>query len=200
MSTRFDDFIGVLLGFETDYNPDGTVRVERDPDDPGGTTKFGIDQRSHPGVSIAALTLDQAKAIYLADWQRLPCEQLPRPLGELLFDIAQNGGPGAKWIQQACNVTADGFIGPKTLAAAAALAMDAHKMNLAIYFICDQREDRFRSLCQNRPRARKYLQGWLNRNSAMLKWAIAHPPVAQASDQSSVAGNQSAPSPSPTDH
>ena len=50
---RFDEFIDVLLAFETEYNPDGTVRVERDPADAGGTTKFGIDQRSHPRIRVA---------------------------------------------------------------------------------------------------------------------------------------------------
>jgi lysozyme family protein len=35
--------------------------AERDPDDPGGLTKFGIDQRSHPTVDINALRLEQAK-------------------------------------------------------------------------------------------------------------------------------------------
>lgn len=176
-NARFDDFIGQLLEFETEYNPDGSVRVERDPDDPGGTTKFGIDQRAHPGVDIPRLTLADAKQIYFADWTRMPCDELPRPLGELLFDIAQNGGPGPEWLQKALGVDADGFIGSKTIAAASAIVSDSAKIRRVIDYICDQRELRFRRLVDNRPRSKKYLNGWIRRAEAMRRWAQNHPPL-----------------------
>lgn len=175
-NARFDTFIELLLEFETEFNPDGTVRVERDPDDPGGTTKYGIDQRSHPRVNIAALTRDGALHIYFADWTRLPCDELPRPLGELLMDIVQNGGPGARWIQEALGVVVDGFIGPKTLAAAAVAARGEGGVLLRriVHHVCDRREDRFRAIVKARPRMKKYLRGWLRRNEAMRTWALAH--------------------------
>lgn len=174
MSKRFYDFIPVLLDFETEYNPAGSVRVERDPNDPGGVTKYGIDQRSHPKVNIARLTRTEATAIYLADWNRLPCDELPRPLGELLMDIVQNGGPGAQWIQRAVGVVTDGFIGPKTLAAAAAWARGpVGRIRDGIDFVCDRRADRFRGL----PGAKHYLKGWLRRNEQLRTWAMAHLPL-----------------------
>lgn len=176
MNARFCDFIDFLLSFETEYHADGSVRVERDTDDPGGTTKFGIDQRAHPRVNVAALTLAEAKEIYFADWTRLPCDELPRPFGELLMDIVQNGGPGAQWIQKAVGAEDDGFIGPKTLALAAAVTADPLRVKRGIDYVCDMRESRFRRLAENRPRSRKYLKGWLRRNEAMRAWALAHLP------------------------
>src|SRR5689334_23219940 len=114
MTPRFLAFIPLLLDLETEHNRDGSVRTEHDPDDPGGTTKFGIDQRSHPHENIAELTEARAREIYFADWVRTKVEALPARIGELLFDIAQNGGPGAVWLQRALLVKDDGFIGPKT--------------------------------------------------------------------------------------
>jgi lysozyme family protein len=166
-NARFDAFIPVLLSFEAEYNHDGSIRVERDPHDPGGVTKGGIDQRAHPGVNVAALTLDGIEQIYFADWTRLPCDELPRPLGELLMDIVQNGGPGAQWIQEAVGAVADGHIGPKTLQAAADCALSADRLYAAIDHVCDRREARFRSLNG----ARFFLDGWTARNEALRTWA-----------------------------
>lgn len=168
-NSRFNEFIRILLDFETEYNRDGSVRVERDPHDPGGTTKFGIDQRSHPGVNIAALTRADAESIYWRDWLRMPCDELPCPLGELLMDIVQNGGPGAVWIQEAIGVKADGHIGPVTLAAAQAMSGSVTPMRAAVNYVCDQRAERFKRL----PGAARYLKGWLARNETLRKWALS---------------------------
>lgn len=39
-----------------------------DQNDPGGLSKYGISQRSYPALDIAALTVNQAQAIYLRDF------------------------------------------------------------------------------------------------------------------------------------
>ena len=47
----------------------GKVVAEHDSKDPGGTTKYGIDARSHPGVDIENLTEQQALNIYWEEWK-----------------------------------------------------------------------------------------------------------------------------------
>ncbi len=171
LSARFSLFAPLLIELETEYNRDGSVRTEHDPDDPGGTTKFGIDQRSHPHVNIAALTEADARGIYFEEWTRIGTESLPARIGELLFDIHVNGGPGAVWLQRALGVDPDGNIGPKTMAAAAAL--DAWGVKEACKAICVQRDARFQRLAVNNPRLAKYLTGWLNRSARVRAFCLA---------------------------
>lgn len=93
-----------------------------DPHDPGGETAFGIDKRSHPGVDIKALTREDAIAIYRrVYWAATKADQLPAGLAILYFDACVNQGAGAAahMLQLALGVTADGVVGPGTLAMAA---------------------------------------------------------------------------------
>ena len=88
--------------------------------DPGGLTKFGISQRSYPTLDIAALTLDDAKAIYRRDyWNPIRGDELPSGLDLTLFDSAINQGPvtAIQLLQHALQIKADGRLGPITLAA-----------------------------------------------------------------------------------
>lgn len=90
------------------------------PADPGGETKYGISKRQYPGIDIRALTLADAKAIYLRDyWQRAQCDRLPPELAFDVFDAAVNSGIGQaiRWLQRAAGVADDGVVGPLTLAA-----------------------------------------------------------------------------------
>ena len=97
------------------------------PADPGGLTKYGISKRSYPTLDIAALTLDDAKAIYRRDyWQVVHGDQLPSGLDLLLLDCAINQGPATaiKLLQRALRIRDDGLIGPQTLSAAEAAMPD----------------------------------------------------------------------------
>ncbi len=61
------------------------------PADPGGLTQYGISQRSYPTLDIAALTLDDAQALYRRDyWNPLHGSQLPSGLDLLMLDCAVN--------------------------------------------------------------------------------------------------------------
>lgn len=170
MNERFLKFIPLLLDLETEYNRDGSVRTEHDPDDPGGTTKFGIDQRSHPKENIASLTEDGAKRIYFAEWEQAPIDELPPGIGECLFDIRVNGGPGAEWLQGALSVTADGFIGPQTISAAQNLSPE--QRGLVVKSMCQARANRFNRLSDNNPRLAKFRNGWLARNKRVLDYCL----------------------------
>lgn len=92
-----------------------------DPADPGGETKYGISRRAYPALDIAALTEDDARAVYRRDyWDACRCDLLPAPLDWLVFDAAVNQGVQAagKMLQGAVGVAVDGKIGPATVAAA----------------------------------------------------------------------------------
>jgi len=115
------------------------------PADPGGATNMGItigvlsDERGYAvsKAEVKALTLSEAKAIYAKRyWSPLNAEGLPFGLDCATFDAGVNSGirRGAKWLQAAVGVNADGVIGPATLAAAAKVDVKA-----AIQALCAAR-------------------------------------------------------------
>lgn len=168
-SPRFRSALDFVLKWETVFDRKGNPVAENDPDDPGGLTKFGIDQRSHPSIDIRALTNEGASAIYHRDyWLPLRCHELPFPVGEVVFDIGVNNGKSrsARWIQEVLGVDTDGFIGPITLKAAA--STDA--MTLASKLI-DRRATFYRSIAKGRKA--KFLKGWMNRNVALSNFTSA---------------------------
>ena len=91
------------------------------PKDPGGLTKWGIAQRSHPGVNIRELTKEHATRIYEQGYWK-PCggPELPYGVDTVTMDASVNSGVsrGVKWTQRALGVTDDGKAGPVTFAAA----------------------------------------------------------------------------------
>lgn len=119
-----DDIIAFVIGLEGGY--------VNNPQDPGGPTNFGITQRylnrahvDQPDLELPMLvrdlTMAQAAELYRRnEWAAVHGDELPPPLALLAFDMAVNEGPerAAVTLQQALGVTADGKIGPSTLAAA----------------------------------------------------------------------------------
>jgi len=136
MTSRFLNMIPWLWQWE------GT-KYENDPDDPGGATKFGIDQRSHPNENIRTLTEERATEIYWNEyWQRNGCERMPAPLGEVFFNCCVNAGRGrADKIMRVAGQDAERFL--------------------------DEQDDFYRRLAAQRPKSKKYLKGWLNRTESL---------------------------------
>ena len=124
---------------------EGTV-FENDPDDPGGATKYGIDQRSHPNVDIKNLTAQEATDIYWNEWVKDGCEHLPAPLDWLFFDTAVNCGLGRA--QQFLNAS----------------ARDPKKFQ-------QERSDFYTRLAEQKPRLAKFKKGWLARVNDLSKVA-----------------------------
>ena len=156
---RFQKWFTWLLKWE------GVV-YENDPDDPGGATKFGIDQRSHPKENIRNLTRERAAEIYWEEyWTRCHAHELPSGVGEVLANIAVNAGHGraSKWLQAIVGVTVDGKIGPLTLAAAKAES----PIELSAALLAST-ELHYRSIAKGK--LAKYLKGWLNRNNDLRKF------------------------------
>lgn len=137
MSPRFLAMIPFLWEWE------GT-KYENDPDDPGGATKFGIDQRSHPKEDIRNLTEDRAKEIYWVEyWNRYGCEGRPFPMGEVVFNTCVNAGWGR----------AEKILAIRTVKTASDFL--------------DELENFYRRLAAARPKSKKYLKGWLARTGSL---------------------------------
>jgi lysozyme family protein len=144
VTDRFINFIPFILEWETEFNKDGSVRTEHDPDDPGGTTRYGIDQRSHPDVDVENLTKEQATKIYYDEWVGEGIENMAPKLGEAYYNACVNTGVGqAKRFLEQSNKTAQDFL--------------------------QKNADFYRRLAERR-RFRKYLNGWLNRIHALWRY------------------------------
>lgn len=112
----FDRAFDIIIGHEGGY--------VNDPKDPGGETKYGISKRAYPALDIGALTLDEAKQVYLLDyWHAMQCGSFTWPVALVLFDCAVNQGVqrARKLAQVVARVEVDGIIGPKTRAAIRAI-------------------------------------------------------------------------------
>ena len=114
---NFDTTFALLLGHEGDFSDH--------PADPGGKTRYGVTEAVAREVGykgdMRELPLDLAKRIYLERyWRPVRADDLPPGIRYAVFDAAVNSGPAqaTRWLQRALAVTADGVIGPKTLAAA----------------------------------------------------------------------------------
>lgn len=116
----FDTAFGNLLSHEGGFS--------NHPDDPGGKTRYGITEAVARRVgyrgNMDELPLDLAKRIYKAEyWDGVRADELPAQVRYVLFDAAVNSGVGQaiRWLQRAAGVEADGVIGPRTMAAVAAI-------------------------------------------------------------------------------
>ncbi len=141
------------------------------PADSGGPTKFGISAREYPALDIAALTRDDAIAIYYRDWWlRFGFGRLPEPIAAKSFDLAINIGAAhaigcVQRALRACGrrVSEDGLLGDETVSAAAAAEpfalLAALRSEAAGYYRATSALSRGR----RRNGDREFLDGWLNR-------------------------------------
>ena len=144
------------------------------PADPGGATNRGVTKRVWEEWVGHEVTKDDIKALTVEDvtplyrkrfWDACKCDNLDAGVDYVVFDIAVNSGTGraAKFLQDAVGVTADGSIGPRTLAAA-----DGFGANLIINKMCDRRESFYRSL----PTFPTFGKGWIRRSEEVHKKAL----------------------------
>ncbi len=98
------------------------------PRDPGGETMWGVTKRvaqAH-GYHGPMRDLPKATAQKIADksyWQAIHGDELPRAVAWQVVDAAYNHGNrnAVKFLQRAVGSSADGIIGPKTIAAVKAM-------------------------------------------------------------------------------
>lgn len=114
---EFDTAFDRLMGHEGGY--------VNHPDDPGGETKWGISKRSYPNVDIANLTRLDAKKIYQRDyWDKIHAHEMYDGVAFQGLDFAINSGieTSVRKLQLAVKVADDGYWGPITKAAIAAMS------------------------------------------------------------------------------
>jgi lysozyme family protein len=124
MKSNFESALKTVLHHEGGY--------VNHPADPGGMTNLGVtkrvweewvghevDEKTMRGLTPAVVG-PMYKAKY---WDKIRGDDLPAGVDYAVFDAAVNSGPGraAKWLQGCVGVEQDGGIGPKTLAAVAAM-------------------------------------------------------------------------------
>lgn len=178
-----------------------------DPADRGGATKYGISLRflkaegafdddgdgvadfdldmdgDIDGRDIRKLTRGDAIFLYLKKfWLPIGADQLPRPLGEAVFDQAVNGGAAAakKLLQRAINqclmeaqrvgaspparLAIDGALGADTRAAVDwVLRYPGKGMPALIEAYRDAVRERYRAIVRRYPSQQRFLRGWLAR-------------------------------------
>ena len=143
---------------------EGGAKLTKDPDDPGGVTKYGISKRSNPDVDVENLTEDEAVIIYLEKyWRPSKASSLPESLQDMYFDMVVNFGQrrAVKILQEACNhknkgkdLVVDGRIGPNTLRASKSLEKD----RLLAFRIFH-----YARICMKNKTLMKYYYGWVRR-------------------------------------
>lgn len=144
------------------------------PSDPGGRTMRGVTQRVYnafrvehgkPTQDVALITDAEVELVYHTGyWIPAKCEALPWPASLLHFDAAVNHGlaGAAKILQRAVGVTADGRIGPQTLAAVASLPV-----TLLCGRMLFERLDLYERICLGRKESRVFLLAWVSRVNAL---------------------------------
>jgi lysozyme family protein len=156
--------------------------------DAGGCTRWGIAARYNPGIDVAELTLDGAKAVYQKKYYA------PFRLDELsdarvaakLCDMIVNPGPVAvKLAQSIAGCEPDGAVGPATIAKLNAMPGDE-----LLEHLCAAHEAYYRQHDGDKP----YLDGLLDR-AKDIPVDVNNP--APAAGAASVAAYPSTPKPAP---
>lgn len=148
---NFKACIEFTLLRETGGRADGGYT--KDPDDPGGETRWGISKRYHPNVEVKNLTREGAEEIYKREyWIASGAHELPWPYCLAVFDAAVIPGIGAVRT----------FI-------RAAEAKPGKSPFMKSLIVCDAREAYFKRKVAENPKKQKYIKGWLNRVNATRK-------------------------------
>jgi lysozyme family protein len=146
---------------------EGGSKVSRDPNDPGGVTKFGISKRAYPDEDIENLTEERARQLYEQRMMRSNIDKIQDPyLREHVFDFHVHSDPwdgtnavSVRNLQRLLGVTVDGVIGPETIQAVNSRVWPfgfymAYIRDRILYWV---------RVIQKRPTSLKYLTGWVNR-------------------------------------
>lgn len=161
MNQNWDEALKHILKYEGGY--------VNHKDDPGGRTNLGVTQRvweewtGKPAneQEMRSLTPAMVSPLYKKRyWDAVRGDDLPSGVDLCVFDCAVNAGVGraSKFLQQAVGVTADGQIGPMTVAATTAKPAEE-----VIEAFCNLREAHYKSLST----FATFGKGWMNRLGAV---------------------------------
>ena len=141
------------------------------PNDPGGETMWGVTKRvaqAH-GYHGSMRKLPKALAKQITEksyYKAVKGDQLDRLIAWQLTDAAYNHGnrQAVKFLQRAVGVTADGLIGPRTLAAVA----EMDKNDVVFLFLAERLE-----FFTNLRIWQTFGKGWARRIVGNLRYAAA---------------------------
>lgn len=165
----FDEAFDRLIGHEGAFSDD--------PRDPGNWTggrvnvgqlkgtKFGIAANTYGDLDIRSLTLAQAKVIYHRDWWlKAGADEFHPAIVFQMWDFAVNAGmdTAKRALQYAAGVAGDGQVGPLTIAAVKAAALNDILLRFNAY-----RLRHYTSLST----WGTYGKGWANRTAGQLDYA-----------------------------
>lgn len=143
--------------------------------DRGGMTYAGIARNMNPNWSgwvdidrTGQVPVQQVQDFYrLNYWNPIRGDQIAsQAIAQTIFDFAVNAGVGVatKLAQAVVSATADGQMGPRTLALLNQCAPDKFLMAYALAKI-----DRYRDIVMRDRSQAKFLLGWVNRALAGIK-------------------------------
>ena len=168
MKDNFTAALASVLSYEGGFSDD--------PLDPGGMTNKGVTRavwsawlgRPVSVKEMTELTAETVAPMYKRKyWDAINGDELPDGLDHCVFDFAVNSGVGraAKLLQSCLGVTADGQIGPKTLAAAA--ACDVKKV-IELYGLARL------TFLKSLPHWSVYKNGWSTRVAGVTSAALSN--------------------------
>ena len=163
-SPRFERVVSATIEWETGGDKHGGLTM--DPNDAGGTTKWGISQKAYPTLDIKNLTYKEAVDIYYSKyWNPLydviPDEELAFRIFDLsvLFGVKTVVRQLQKSVSEYKTLAIDGNFGPMTLTAIT-MAIVEKKVNFNLLL-----QDRMKVYTYfiTTFRNRSFRQGWYNR-------------------------------------
>ena len=164
---------GIGLTNEQLFEKAKLKRFANDPDDLGGATMCGVTlatfaeycrRKGYPRPTIVRLKaikykewLEILKTMF---WDKWKADQINNEsIALILVDWVWGSGKyGITIPQRAIGVTADGIVGPKTIA-----AVNAKDPKQLFDLIRKERLAYIERICRSRPTNLKYKRGWLNR-------------------------------------
>ncbi|PIE41742.1 MAG: hypothetical protein CSA49_01935 [Gammaproteobacteria bacterium] len=149
------------------------------PSDRGGSTNYGITQKTlsqYYGYAatteqVKSLPIDVAEEIYKRNYFYGPgINTLVEDIQPFIFDCAINHGPrtAVKFIQSVCNqagyepqLSIDGAVGPNTRRAAEWALSEMG--DIFLQALVEERKNFYLIIVESRPSQKVFLKGWMNR-------------------------------------
>ena len=176
MKENWETFFKMLIKHEGGFTDDQRDKGNSKGDGHGneGSTMLGVTSWNWAKYTgkpaqkdvMRELTVDDVKPLYKKNyWDAVKADELPSGIDVSCADLCVNAGPGraAKILQRSVSATADGAIGPKTIAA----VYDFDPVDV-LHKYYDGREKFYRSLDDYKI----YGKGWSRRNTETLEKAL----------------------------
>lgn len=147
------------------------------PLDSGGLTKWGVTQATYDRYrtmlglskqSVAVMPYEEMRGLYYnLYWRPVGAASLPEGLDFVVFQAAVNIGQttAVRMLQRVLGVTADGVVGPQTLA-----AVNVRGVSYVIDAFLRAQSDYYGRIVSSNPSQAAFYDGWLNRVEGALDY------------------------------